>query len=357
MAIPIEMTKHPKPKQLDISKLGFGNYFTDHMFTMWWRDGAWVEPKIIPYAPIPLDPAAMILHYSQEVFEGLKGYPRKDGEIGFFRPEMNIKRFNASCERMQIPVLDEDLHMEAIETLVDLEREWCPREEGTSLYIRPTVIATEPHLGVRTSGEFLFYIILSPVGAYFAGGFKPTKIAITKEFVRAAPGGTGFAKTAGNYAASLAAQAEAVVKKCDQVLFLDAVEKKYIEEMGGMNFFALLGDTLTTPPLTGTILPGITRDSILTLAKEMGLKTDVRQFSVDELLSAIDSGKCKECFACGTAAVATSIGTLQYDGADHKIADGEPGELTLKLYRMLVDLQSGSSEDKHGWTRVCPRKR
>jgi branched-chain amino acid aminotransferase len=257
---------------------------------------------------------------------------------------------------MQIPLLDDKLHLEAIETLVDLERDWCPHEEGTALYIRPTVVASEPHLGVRPAKEFIFYIILCAVGAYFDRGFTPVKIAVTRKYVRAAPGGTGFAKTAGNYAASLAAQAEAISHGCDQVLFLDAAEFKYVEELGGMNFFACFDDVLVTPPLLGTILPGVTRDSIIALAHEMGVKVEERKFSADELVQAIKSGKCREAFASGTAAVVTSVGSIYYEGEEVMIGDGNPGPLSQRLYRAIVDIQRGIVHDKFGWTRICPRK-
>jgi len=337
----------PRPKD---SELGFGKYFTDHMFLMdYTRGEGWHDARVEPYQELRLDPAAMVLHYSQEVFEGLKAYHLQDGGIGLFRPDKNIERMNVSARRMVMPELDPDLFLRAIKELVLLERDWIPTSEGTSLYIRPTMIATEPALGVRPSNQYLFYIITGPVGAYYPGGFKPTRIFVTDEFVRAARGGMGAAKTSGNYGGTLLAAKLATEKGFTQVLWLDARQRAYVEEVGTSNIFFLVEDELITPPLEGTILPGVTRDSVLTLARSWGIKVSERLISIEEVVEGCKSGAVKEIFASGTAAVISPVGEIGYQGAVLQVADGGTGELSQTLYGELTGIQYGRREDPFGW--------
>jgi len=339
-----------KPKYTDETQLGFGQIFTDHMFTMkFHRDRGWYEPKIGPYRPIPMDPASMCLHYAQMIFEGLKAYRGKGGEIYLFRPQENARRMNRSAERMCMPLVDEDMFLEAVKELVKVERDWIPRGKGTSLYIRPTMIATEKALGVHVSSEYLFFIILSPVGAYYAEGFNPTKIYVMEEYVRATPGGTGHIKAAGNYAASLYASSLAAQKGYTQVLWLDAIHRRFVEEVGTSNIFFIIGDELVTPPLGGTILPGVTRDSVITLVSSWGIPVVERQISMEEVMEAHKKGSLKEVFASGTAAVISPVGLLYYRGQEIKINDGKVGLLTERLYEELMKIQYGEAEDPFGW--------
>ena len=341
-----------KTKFTDASKLGFGRIFTDRMLLVEWKvDQGWVDARIKPYAPFVLDPAALVFHYAQEIFEGLKAYKWEDGSIALFRPEMNARRFNHSGERMCMPHLPEELFLKGIEELVKLERDWIPAAPGTSLYIRPTIIAVEPVLGVKPSDHYYFYVILTPVGPYYASGFNPVKILVEDRFVRAVPGGTGEAKTGGNYASSLKAGLEAKKKGYEQVLWLDGVERRYIEEVGAMNMFFAYEDVVVTAPLTGSILNGITRDSVLALAGSMGFQVVERQIEINELMADIGSGKVKEAFGSGTAAVITPVGALCYRDESLAVGSGGVGALTQKLYDTLTGIQYGRIEDTFGWIR------
>jgi len=341
-----------KPKYTDESQLGFGRLFTDRMLLVEWKVGrGWVDGRIEPYAPFVLDPACLVFHYAQEIFEGLKAYKWQDGTLALFRPEMNARRFNLSAERLCMPEIPEELFLKGIEELVRLERDWIPTAEGTSLYIRPTMIAVEPVLGVKPSDHFYFYVILSPVGAYYAAGFNPVKIMVEDKFVRAVPGGTGEAKTGGNYASSLKAGLEAKKKGFDQVLWLDGVHKRYVEEVGAMNMFFAYADRLVTAPLAGSILNGVTRDSVLKLAASAGLAVEERPIDINELMADIRSGELKEAFGSGTAAVITPVGGLCYKDENVVVGDGGVGQLTRKLYDTLTGIQYGRIEDRFGWVR------
>ena len=337
----------PRPKD---SELGFGKYMTDHMFLVNYAEGkGWHNARIEPYGPLDLDPAAMVLHYGQEVFEGLKAYHLKDGGIALFRPQKNIERMNRSARRLVMPEIDPELYFEAMKQLILLDRDWIPTSEGTSLYIRPTLIASEAALGVRPAREYLFYIIIGPVGPYYPEGFSPTKIMVASNYVRAAQGGVGEVKTSGNYAASLLASMEAGKKGYTQVLWLDAKEHEYVEEVGTSNIFFLIKDELVTPPLKGTILPGVTRDSVLYLARNWGVNVSERRLTIDEVVQACKDGSMKEVFATGTAAVISPVGILCYKDADIQIADGKTGELSQKLYDEMTGIQYGLKEGPPDW--------
>ena len=334
----------------DDAKLGFGQSFSDHMFTMKYeREKGWFDPVIEPYHPIALDPAAMVLHYGQEVFEGLKAYRGKDGGLYLFRYQDNLKRFNRSCQRMVIPELDLEQVGEALRKLVVLEKDWIPKSQGCALYIRPNVIATDAALGVRPANQYLFYIIVGPVGAYYPEGFNPVSIYVSDKYVRACRGGIGEAKTAANYAASLRGQMEAKEKGFSQVLWLDAVERKYVEEVGTMNIFFQFGDEVVTSPLTGSILPGITRDSVRVRLKKWGVKVTERLFSMEEVLAAFKSGKLKEVFGTGTAAIISPVKLIHYRGENLEVGDGKTGPIAQKLYDYLLALQYGHEKDPFGW--------
>ncbi len=351
MEISITKTTTPKQKPLDQSKLGFGNYYTDHMFIMNYDDGeGWHDPRIVPYAPIPLDPAAMCLHYGQEVFEGMKAYKTEDGGIQLFRPEKNMARLNVSNERLCIPQIDEELGLEAVKKLVETDADWIPTLPGTSLYIRPFIFAVDPHVGVHPAHHLMFVIILSPVGLYFTNGLKPVDIYIEQKYVRAVKGGTGFTKTAGNYASSLKAQADAEKIGYSQVLWLDGVERKYIEEVGAMNIFFVIGDEVVTPELSGSILSGVTRMSVIELLRSKGYKVSERRISVDELYEAHDKGLLKESFGTGTAAVISPIGSFEWNGRKITVADGGIGEISQMLYDTITGIQCGRIKDEFGWT-------
>ncbi len=338
-----------KPRPQD-AELGFGKYTTDHMFLMNYTDGkGWHDGRIEPYGFLSLDPAAMVLHYNQEVFEGLKAYHLEDGGIGLFRPQKNIERMNSSARRMVMPELDPDLFLRAMKELILLDRQWVPQSEGTSLYIRPTMIASEAALGVRPAKEYLFFIILGPVGAYYPEGFSPTKIYVSDKYVRAAQGGVGETKTSGNYGATLYVSREASQKGYTQVLWLDAIERKYVEEVGTSNIFFLINDELVTPPLGGTILPGITRDSVLRLASHWGMNAVERPISIEEVIEGCKSGSLKEMFATGTAAVISPVGLICFKGEDFKIAEGQTGELSRRFYDEITGIQYGRREDPFGW--------
>ncbi|MBN2539872.1 MAG: branched-chain amino acid aminotransferase [Deltaproteobacteria bacterium] len=339
-----------KPKPEDESKLGFGQIFTDHFFIVEYdSDTGWHDASIEPIRPLSLDPSSLCLHYGQEIFEGMKAYRGNDDSIYLFRPLENINRMNLSAERLCMPTIDSDLFMEALKKLVLLEKAWIPRGAGTSMYIRPTMIATEAALGVHASNRYLFFIIMCPVGAYYPEGFSPTKIYVSEKYARAVPGGVGYCKAAGNYAASLYASREASEVGCAQVLWLDSRERKYVEEVGTSNIFFVIGDELITPPLSGSILPGVTRDSVIRLAGSWGVNVLERQLSMDEILSSNADGTLKEAFASGTAAIVSPVGKIHYRGKDHVIGDGNTGPLTEKLYNEILRIQYGEKEDPFGW--------
>jgi len=345
-------TQTPKQKPNDESRLGFGNYYTDHMFLMNYDEGqGWHDARIVPYAPISLEPSAMCLHYGQEVFEGLKAYRGADGIIRLFRPEENMARLNLSNERLCIPKIDEAFAVDATKELVHIEQDWVPRADGTSLYIRPFIFAVDPHVGVHPAKHLIFCIILSPVGAYYPEGLNPVKIFVENTYVRAVRGGMGFTKTAGNYAASLKAQDEAEKLGYTQVLWLDGVERKYIEEVGTMNVFFKIAGKVITPALQGSILGGITRKSVLALLKHMDIPTEERPLPLDEVLQAAADGTLEEAFGSGTAAVISPIGELRNGGADPIVINNRKiGALSQKLYDTLTDIQWGKSADPFGWT-------
>ncbi|MET7852582.1 branched-chain amino acid aminotransferase [Streptomyces avermitilis] len=330
---------------------GFGRHFTDHMVTIKWTEGrGWHDGQLVPYAPLSLDPATMVLHYAQEIFEGLKAYRQPDGSVASFRPDMNAKRFQASARRLGMPELPVETFIEACDVLVQQDASWVPAHGGEeSLYLRPFMIATEVGLGVKPANEYLFLVIASPAGAYFPGGVKPVSIWLSENRVRAVPGGMGDAKTGGNYAASLLAQAEAAEKGCAQVAYLDAVEHKWVEELGGMNLYFVYGNKIITPTLTGSLLAGVTRDSLLSVARDLGYESEEARVSIDQWQGDTENGTLTEVFACGTAAVITPVGTVKRDGAEWQHSGGEPGEVTLKLREALLDIQRGIGEDKHGW--------
>ena len=332
---------------------GFGRVFTDHMVTIRYAEGkGWYEPRVEARGPIQLDPAAAVLHYAQEIFEGLKAYPMPDGGVAMFRPDANAARFASSAQRMAMPPMPQAIFLESLRQLIRIDQQWVPRTEVGSLYLRPFAYATEVFLGVRPAMEYLYMVIASPVGPYFTGGVKPVTVWVSAEYTRAAPGGTGAAKCGGNYAAGLSAQAEAIENGCDQVVYLDAVERTYVDELGGMNIVFVLDDgSLVTPPLTGTILPGITRDSIMTLARRAGRRVEERPVSFQQWREGAASGRIREAFACGTAAVITPIGTVRYPDGEFTVADGGSGEVTMALRQELVDIQRGRAEDPFGWVQ------
>lgn len=348
---------HPAPtgdeaRAAVLANPGFGTNFSDHMVTIEWTEGkGWHDAVVGPRQPIALDPAAAVLHYAQEIFEGLKAYVQADGSVALFRPEANAARFNRSAQRLAMPELPEAVFVEAIEQLVRIDRAWIPASEGASLYLRPFMIATEAFLGVRPAKTYKFIVIASPAGNYFKSGAPAVSIWVS-EYTRAAPGGTGAAKCGGNYAASLVPQGEAIARGHDQVVFLDAAEHKWIEELGGMNLYFVFDDgTLLTPALTGTILPGITRDSLLALAREEGLKVVEGRYSLDQWRDDAASGKLVETFACGTAAVVTPVGKVAGREGEFAIGSGGPGQLTQRLKDRLVAIQRGQAADTHGWIR------
>jgi len=340
-----------KVKPTDESKLGFGKIFTDHFFNMTYHTGrGWHDPLIEPFRPLQLEPSAICLHYAQEIFEGMKAYRGKGGAIFLFRPMENIRRMNVSAERLCMPKIDEGLFLEALTKLILIDRDWIPRGSGTSIYIRPTMIATEPVIGVHPAHEYLFFIITGPVGAYYPEGFAPTKIYVTEEYCRSVPGGTGYCKAGGNYASSLYATEIAKNMGYTQVLWLDAIERKYVEEVGTSNMFFMIGDELITSPLTGTILPGVTRDSVIRLAGSWGVKISERRLSMDEVMAAIAGGTLREAFASGTAAIVSPVGQIYYRGVEHQIGDGKTGPLTERLYNEILQIQYGMKDDPFGWS-------
>ncbi len=349
----IKVTKTTAPKAKPEGKLGFGKIFTDHMFIMNYTEGqGWHDPRIVPYGNLSLSPASMVFHYGQEIFEGLKAYRGADGRPRLFRPDMNAKRTNSSNKRLVIPELPEDDFVQAVSELVKVDSDWIPTEEGTSLYIRPFIIATDDFLGVAPSKTYLFIIILSPSGAYYESGLEPVGIWIEDDYVRAVRGGMGFTKTGGNYAASLIAQVKAHDDGYSQVLWLDGVERKYIEEVGAMNIFFKIDGVVVTPMLNGSILPGITRNSVIEICKDWGLPVEERKVSVDELIEAQKTGKLEECWGTGTAAVISPVGKLRYKDDVMIINGGGIGELSQKLYDTVTGIQLGKLEDKFGWVKV-----
>lgn len=347
----IKITKSSSLKEIpkDYSQLRFGRNFTDHMLIMHYKDNKWSPAEIIPYGNLSLDPAASVLHYGQEIFEGMKCYALKDGSLQLFRPDMNFKRMNNSAEKMCMPKIDIEYIIGALKELLKLEKDWVPKAKGTALYIRPTMIASQAFLGVHSAEEYLFYIILSPVGAYFKDGFKPVKILVETHYVRACPGGIGEAKTGGNYAASIKASKEAEDKGFSQVLWIDAVERRYVEEVGAMNIAFVINDEIITPSLSGTILPGITRNSVITICKNEGIKITERRLSIDEIIEAAKNGTLKEAFGMGTAAVIAPVGSFTYKGKEIILNDFKVGPITQRLFDEITGIQAGEIEDKYEW--------
>ncbi|MBI3037734.1 branched-chain amino acid aminotransferase [bacterium] len=346
-----------KPLYSDPNKLRFCELFTDRMFTMVYNSSTgWQNPEIKKNSPFQLTPSTIVLHYGQEIFEGLKAFRACDGSINFFRPEENAKRFNRSAKRMCMPTVPEEDFLESIETLISLEERWVPNVRGTSLYIRPFMFATDTKLGVRASSNYIFCVILSPVGQYYPEGFNPISLFVTENLTRAVKGGIGEAKTGANYAASLLAGQEALKVGCSQVLWLDGLHHRFVEEVGAMNIFFVYKDVLVTPRLNGSILPGITRDSVLTLGKHLGFKTEEREISIDEVVKGINSGEIMEVFGSGTAASISPVGNLKYKYTDNIINNGKVGTISLKLYNFLLSLQYGEIEDPFGWIRKFKSK-
>ena len=360
MAIRRELNPNPRPaaeRDAILANPGFGRHFTDHMVRIdWTQDGGWQDARLIPYGPLAIDPATNVLHYGQAIFEGLKAYRHADGSVRTFRPEENAARFQRSAERMAMPQLPTELFIEALQALVDVDQAWVPDGTDKSLYLRPFMISTEVGLGVRPASAYAFLLIASPAGAYFPQGVKPVSVWLSTEYVRAAPGGTGAAKFAGNYAASLLAQQQAAAKGCDQVVWLDAIERRWVEEMGGMNLYFVFGKgadaRIMTPELTGTLLPGVTRASLLEVAADLGIPATEGRLSVEEWRDAAASGELTEVFACGTAAVITPVGRVKSATGDWQIADGGSGEVTMKLRERLVAIQTGDVFDSHAWMQV-----
>ncbi|MBR0144251.1 MAG: branched-chain amino acid aminotransferase [Clostridia bacterium] len=346
----IKICRNPSPKEKPSGKLGFGRIFTDHMFVMNYTAGrGWHDARIVPYGPLSLDPSAMVFHYAQEIFEGLKAYRTASGEIRLFRPYENARRMNNSADRLCMPQIDPEDWVTAVKTLVELEKDWVPYEEGTSLYIRPFMIATDAMLGVHPSKTYQFIIILSPVGSYYAGGLDPVRIYIETKYVRAVRGGTGEAKTGGNYAASIKSQEISEELGYSQVLWLDGVEQKYIEEVGAMNVFFKIAGKIVTPALVGSILPGITRKSAIELLRDWGYEVEERRLSAEEVESAAKNGDLEEMFGTGTAAVISPVGELLIGDTHIKINGGKIGPVSQKLYDTLTGIQWGRIEDTRGW--------
>ena len=353
----LEFVHHPHPAPVPADKRaallanpGFGRVFSDHMVTIRYSDAeGWHDARVEPRGPLSMDPAAAVLHYAQEIFEGLKAYKTAGGGATLFRPRENARRFQKSAERLAMPKLPEEIFLEAVDQLVKIDREWIPGGDG-SLYIRPFMFANEVFLGVKPSSDYLFIVIASSVGSYFKSGADAVSVWVSQEFTRAGTGGTGAAKCGGNYAASLLAQAEATRQGCDQVVFLDAAERNWVEELGGMNVFFVFNDgSLSTPPLGGTILPGITRSSLLTLAKDKGIAVREERYSYDQWKADAGSGRLREAFACGTAAVVTAIGTVRAPEGEFKIGNGGSGARTEELKSALVEIQRSRAADPHGW--------
>jgi branched-chain amino acid aminotransferase len=350
-----EVTRRPvEAREAVLADPGFGRSFTDSMFVARYAAGrGWYDARLTQYGPLQVDPATAALHYAQSIFEGLKAYAQPDGSVATFRPEANAARFARGARRLAMPPVPEEAFVAAVDALVDADRDWVPTGPDQTLYIRPYQLASEPFLGVRPANEYLFLVIASPAGPYFPRGVHPVSVYLSEDYIRAAPGGTGDVKCAGNYAASLLAQEQAIAAGCDQVVWLDAVEKRYVEEMGGMNLFFVLGSgdeaELVTPELTGTLLPGITRDSLIEVARERGMRVTERRFSVDEWRSGVADGTVTETFACGTAAVITPVGEVKARTGDFTVGDGTPGPVTMGLRGALLDIQHGRVPDTRGW--------
>lgn len=349
--IKIERTKSPKSKP-DWNNLGFGKYFTDHMFLMDYTEGkGWHDPRIVPYGPLSIDPSCVMLHYGQGIFEGMKAYKTQEGDVLLFRPEKNMERINISNDRLCIPPIDVDFAVKATKAVVKIDKDWVPKAPGTALYIRPFIISTDNRLGVHPSYTYKFIIILSPVGAYYPEGINPVKIYVESNYVRAVKGGIGYAKTPGNYAASIRAQMDAEKLGYTQVLWLDGVEKKYIEEVGTMNVFFVIGDEVVTPELNGSILAGITRDSTIELLKQKGYKVVERKIGINEVYEAHRNATLKEAFGTGTAAVISPIGELNWNGNKIEINNGKIGPISQTVYDTITGIQSGRKEDIFNWTK------
>ncbi len=352
---PVTRTTHPKARPTDESTLGFCNYFTDHMFMMDYDEGqGWHDGRVVPNEPIPIDPASCVLHYAQMMFEGMKAYRRPDGQIQIFRPDMNAKRMERTAERMVIPTVPEDILVSGIEAVLKEDADWMPRTSGTSMYIRPFIFGNEISFSALPAKHYTFIILLAPTGSYYgttSGKLSAARIYVQDKYIRAAKGGTGFAKVGGNYGGAMRASEDAKKYNCKDVLWLDAAEHKYVEEIGTSNAFFRINDEVITAPLdSGTILPGITRDSVIQLLKHWGMKISERKLSIDELLAAAKDGSLKEIFASGTAAVISPIGCLNVKGTDYQVADGQAGEVAMKLYNTLYGIQTGVVEDFMGWT-------
>jgi branched-chain amino acid aminotransferase len=353
------VVRNPSPRSDEeraaiLAAPGFGKYFTDHMVRIDYADGAWGEGQVVPYGPLSIDPATSVLHYGQEIFEGLKAYRQPDGSVATFRPDANAARFRRSARRLAMAELPEELFVESLRALVEVDAAWVPDDPSESLYFRPFMIATEVGLGVnKPSSSYTYLLIASPAGPYFPGGVKPVKVWLSTEYTRAAPGGTGEAKCGGNYAAAFLAQAQATAQGCDQVVWLDAAEHRWVEEMGGMNLYFVYGSgssaRIVTPSLTGTLLPGVTRDSLLTLAGELGYPAEEGKISTDEWREGNASGAITEVFACGTAAVITPLGAVASASGAWTIGDGTPGPVSMQLREHLVGMQTGREADTHGW--------
>ena len=355
-AFPFEANPNPVDAAERAARLvdpGFGRVFTDHMVTIRYSDAkGWHDAKVGPRAPLTLDPATAVLHYAQEIFEGLKAYRLADGTMALFRPEQNARRFQRSAKRLAMPELPEEMFLQACRQLVQVDKDWFPPIDGGSIYLRPFMIASEVFLGVKPSAEYLFMVIASSAGNYFKSGAPAISIWVSEHYTRAARGGTGAAKCGGNYAASLVAQSEAIRQGCDQVVFLDAAEHRWVEELGGMNLFFLFDDgSLLTPPTDGTILEGITRDSVLTLAREQGLNVREERYAMDQWRADAESGRLVEVFACGTAAVVTPVGTVKSTQGAFTIGAGGAGQMTQQIRTKLVDIQRGAAADTHGWVQ------
>ena len=349
---PVVRAQGSRLPEVDFENLGFGTVFSDHMFSMEFRDGQWTDARIVPYGPVSVDPANATLHYGQAVFEGLKAFMGEDGAVRLFRPDMNVARLRDSCERLCIPPVDEDIFLEALDALVRLDHAFIPRKRGQALYVRTLVYSNEGHLEVRPSENFRLLIMTAPVRAYFDDDMAAVALRVEEAYTRSAPGGVGYAKTAGNYAASLYPGALARKEGYAQVLWLDGQEHKYVEEVGAMNIFFRFGETIVTPDLQGTILPGITRDSVLALLRDSGRSVEERRVSIDELLRGVESGELREAFGAGTAAIIAPVGRLAYKGKVYTINDERAGKTTRDLYEQITRIQLGETNDAYGWNRI-----
>lgn len=352
----VKRVSRSRLSQVDFNDLGFGKYFSDHMFSLRYRNGAWGEPEVLPYGEVGIEPGAASLHYGQSVFEGLKAFMGNDGRARVFRPDMNAQRLENSCKRLCIPPITREIFEEAIRLLIELDHEWIPRKRGQALYIRPIIFGTEPHLEVRASSAFRFLMMTSPARNYYGENRGAVSLKVEEDFTRAAPGGTGFAKTGGNYAASLLPGDEAKRQGFQQVLWTDGAEHKYVEEVGQMNIFFRLKDKVITPLLRGTILPGVTRDSVLALLKDFGIPAEERLISVDEIIAAIKQGEMVEAFGAGTAAVISPVGRIGYRGETLLVNGGQPGPLAQRLWDEIVGIQNGDLPDRHGWNMLVDVK-